>query len=238
MAEEPTNTEPVSTEPVGSEPEPQPTTPVEEPKFNKAQLQQISSIMGNLIKKSIDEQVIPLVSKREPLPTDTSLPDNPAVKQFNERLAEKIYSGDIIGALTEFQKVQERANQNLSKQQQTDLNKAISGLEERPHYKDVHSDLEKMANDLVKKGYPAGPAAELAYQTSVNNFVMGNAGDNSGSLSMISGGRRTITKPDGKLPPQFEKAYQQGKDKGLFTDRKDYVNSLDPRVVAQYGISV
>ena len=210
----------------------------EEPKLNKTQLQQISSVMGSIIKKAIEKDVLPLVNERRETeavlsPTQT---DNPAYEKFNERLSQKMYSGDIAGALQDYLNVHEKANQNLTKKQQTDLNKDISSHQEKPHYKDVFPEMDKMAKEFVANGYPTGPAADLAYEKSVNSFLMNRGQDNSASLAMETGGRRTVTPSTGKLPPQFEKAYQQGKDKGLFTDRKDYVANLDPRVRSQYGI--
>ena len=241
MADEPTITEPVDPAPVDPVDPPvdpvDPQDPPEEPKFNKAQLQQLSSIMGNMIKKTVEDTVTPLLNTRQvnPLSDDTA-PNNPALAQFNEKLQEKIFSGDVVGAFQDFLSVNDRANKNLSQQQQTDLNKVISKYDEKPYYKDVFPDFEKRAKDLVsKKGYPVEAAAELAYQTSVSAHLV-NAQKPHGNLDMTIGGKRTFSKETGKLPEQFEKAYQRDKAKGLFKDRKDYVESLSPQVRAQYEI--
>lgn len=237
MADEPTNAEPVDAEPVDpvdGEPEPEPQ---DEAKLNKTQLQQISSVMGALIKKSIEKEVIPLINQpREAESLTNATSDNPAYQKFNERLQEKIYQGDVVGAFQDFMNINRKAEQNLTKKQQTELNKSLSAYEEKPNYKDVFPEMSKMANEYVANGYPPGPAAELAYEKSLNSFLMGKRQDNSASLAMETGGRRPTPSNSGKLPPQFEKAYQQGKAKGLFKDRKEYADNLDPRVRAQYGI--
>ena len=163
-------------------------------------------------------------------------PDNPAYQKFNEKLYEKFIQGDVVGAFQDYLNVYEKANQNLTKKQQNELNKSISGFEDKPNYKDVYPEMNKMAQEYMANGYPPGPAAELAYEKSLNSFLMGKRQDNSASLAMETGGRRPTPSTSGKLPPQFEKAYQQGKAKGLFSDRKEYIENLDPRVRAQYGI--
>ena len=120
-----------------------------------------------------------------------------------------MFGGDITGALQDYLNVHEKANQNISKRQQTDLNKQLSSYEDKPHYKEVFSDMDKMANQFMEKGYPAGPAAELAYEKCVNSHLSSNTVDNSGSMAMETGGRRVTNMPTGKLPPDFEKSYQQ-----------------------------
>ena len=233
MADEPTGTEPVE--------DAEPDQPVDEPqepaeqKLNKVQLQQISSVVGSIVKKAIEKDVMPLMSQpREP--ESYATPDNPAYQKFNERLSERLFSGDVAGALQDYLNVHEKANKNLSQKQKTELNRHISSYEDRPYYKDVYAEVDKRAKEYVANGYPPGPAADLAYEKSVNAFLMSKAPDNSGSLAMESGGRRSTKTQGSKLPPQFEKAYQQGKEKGLFKDRNEYIENLDPRVRQTYGI--
>jgi len=237
MAEENENAETVETETVESETV---ETETEEPKLNKTQLQQISSVTGNIVKgaieKAIKDDVLPMLQQRQ-VETNVPASDTPAYQKFNEKLAEKFFAGDISGAFQDYLNVHEKANQNITKRQKTDLNKHLSSYEDKPHYKDVFSDMEKLANKFMENGYPAGPAAELAYEKSVNSHLTSKPVDNTGNLAMETGGRRTVSVPTGKLPPDFERSYQQGKAKGLFKDRKDYIENLDPRIRAQYGIA-
>jgi hypothetical protein len=233
---EPVVTEPVVVDPPNDPPQDPPQDPPADEKFNKAQMQQISSVMGNLIKKAIDENVAPMIQQQR-APMDTGDTTNPAVQKFNEQLQEKIFAGDVMGAFDDYAKVKKQANQNLSNQQQTELNKAISGFEEKPFYKEVHKDFEKMAKNLMsEKGYPVEAAAELAYQTVTNKHMVNAQSGENGSLNMTTGGKRTFTPNTGKLPEQFEAAYQRDKAKGLFKDRKDYISSLSPQVRKQYEI--
>lgn len=206
-----------------------------EPKFNKAQMQQISSVMGNMIKKVMDESVVPMLQQK---PDMLQAPnDDPALANFNEKLQGKIFAGDVVGALQDFMNVSEKATKSLSDKQQTALNKQISGYEEKPFYKDIFPKFEKLARQLVsKKGYPVDAAAELAYQTATTEHLVNVQSGNAGNLNMTTGGKRTFTPNEGKLPEQFEAAYQRDKEKGLFKDRKDFISSLSPQVRKQYEI--
>ena len=225
-----------------AEPVEEPTEPVEveepkeEPKFNKTQLQQISSITGNLLKRYIEDEVMPAVERARSVPVlDTKDTSNPAVEKFNNDLQEMILSGNVTGAIDKYLTVKEQAAQNLSQQQKTALNKDLSAFEEKPYYKEVFSDMQKKAQELVSNGYPPGPAANTAYHEAVAKHLMGQSGEHE-NLTMTSGGRRRERAKPTKLPPAFQKAYERDKSKGLFSNEKEYIDNLSPNVRSQYGI--
>ena len=71
-----------------------------------------------------------------------------------------------------------------------------------------------------------------AYAEAHAAHLSGKGEDTDGSLDLASSGRRANTTVPGKLPPEFEKAYQRDKEKGLFKDRKEFVENLSPNVRA------
>jgi hypothetical protein len=211
-------------------------------KFNKTQLQQISSIMGSIMKKQIHETVVPMIEnssasvKPSPNLTDTS---NPTIKKFNEELLEQMLSGDVTGAIEKYNKVQAQATQNLDATRQAQLNKATGALSDKPHYGEIKDEVNKHAAEAMKRGYPPEPAAEYGYTMAVNAKLQKQiSGDDDGSaLHLESGGRFIPTvKSKGKLPPLFEEAYQRDKAKGLFKDRKEFIANLAPQIRVEHGL--
>ena len=209
----------------------------EEVGFNKKQMQQIGSVLGNMLKKSIENDVMPVIeSNRRAEPNlYTGGGDNPAKKMFNERLQEMIFSGDVMGAIEEVQRVQQRANQNLTQQQTSALNKELTGYAERDNYKDIYSEMEGMAKQLVGEGWPPKAAAEHAYAKSRMNFLAGGSSDGS-AFEMTTGGRRVPSQKKPKLPPQFKAAYERDKAKGLFKTEQEFIDNLAPQVRAELGL--
>jgi hypothetical protein len=208
----------------------------EEPKFNKTQLQQLSSITGNLIKKVVDEQIMPVIEQNKPKDVNLKTADNenPAKKMFNEQLFEQIMQGDVLGAFEKYTDTMKKADQSLSQAQQQELTKQLHSYSEKPHYKDVYPEMEKMAKDLINEGWPAKAAAETSYFKSVALHQGGN--DFRGSLGMTTGSRRTPTKKAPKLPPQFKEAFERDKDKGLFKTEQEFIDKLAPQIRKQYGL--
>ncbi|MHC4951867.1 MAG: hypothetical protein ACYTEU_12930 [Planctomycetota bacterium] len=213
----------------------------EDVKFNKTQLQQISSIMGSIIKKQIDENVTPLIEtstvRQSPDATDVS---NPGVRdKFSADLLDQALSGDFFGAVEKAISLRNRADANLSETRKTELVKDSRSYEDKPYYNDVKLEMDRLAAEAAAKGYPAKPANELAYNTAVREHLekkyVGNIDE--GSLQLETGGRYTpASKGKAKLPPQFEEAYQRDKAKGHFKNRQEFLDNLSPQVRAQYEI--
>lgn len=209
-------------------------------KLSKEALQQIASMTGRLIKKQLDETVMPLLQKttEEPV-TNTGVADNQtALDKFNEQLQEKIFSGNVTGAMAMYNQVNEQTKTNLAKNQQTQTAKAIASYSDRPYYKEIYQNMTKIAQEAVGKGFPPDAAAEHAYEKAkAGHFEkqLGGGKDTDG-LEMLTGGRRTSTTKTPKLPPAFKEAYARDKAKGLFKDEQDYINHLSPRVREAHGL--
>lgn len=218
-----------------------PQAPPAEPQkpFTEQQEQYIGSWLGRIVKKQIDESVLPHIQQQQSV---TQPPvDGNAMKQFNERLQEKIFAGDVTGAFQDFMAVQDQAKQNITKTQKVQTDRAITSYSDKPYYKDIYQDMEKIARDTVAQGFPPEAAALFAYNTAKGNYLEtkisgGGSDDREGSLDMLPGGKRQQVKKTAKLPAQFKAAYERDKKRGLFKDEQDYINNLSPAIRQKYGI--
>ena len=207
----------------------------DEVKFSKAQMQQVGSVMGNMLKKAIEENVLPLINKKPEPDVYATTDNNPAFQKFNEQLQEKILSGDVMGAFDDYQKVKDRASKNLTNSQTQALNKELNNYTEKEDYKDVYADMQKLSGDLVQQGWPPKAAAEHAYTKASLAFLKGGSIPDGGAFEMTTGGRRVPAGKKPKLPPEFKAACERDIAKGLFKDEKEFIDNLDPRIRKAHG---
>ena len=212
----------------------EPTDPADPQKpFNAEQEQYIGSWLGRIVKKQIEESVLPHL-QQSPTQVPTQEPD--ALNKFNEKLQEKIFSGDVMGALNMAQNVQKQADQTLSKQKTIETDRALTALSDQPFYKDTFGEAQKIAHDAVQAGYPPGPAAEYAYNKAKASFLERKlSGDNEG-LNLSDGGKPPTRTKTPTLPPEFKRACKRDIAKRLFKNEKEYIEHLSPSIRAKYGI--
>jgi hypothetical protein len=218
-------------------------------KFNSEQLQQLGSMFGTIIQKhvndAVENQVKPIL-RGSPAPTGTGtggfgndgeIQNNPAYSQLNEKLLERFMGGDVLGTYLEMDKLRKAAQKNLTEGQKKSLSQELTRYAEKPNYKDIFPNMEQMASMLVEKeGYPPEAAARLSFEACRANYLEGKSRGGDGSLDLGSSGKRTTPTSTGKLPPQFEDAYQRDKAEGLYKNRKEYIEGLDPRVRVQHNL--
>jgi hypothetical protein len=211
----------------------------DEPKFSKVQLEQISTIMGRIVKKQIEEDVIPKLKREEPVNSYVPpVQQEDAVKKFNEQLQEKIFAGDVLGALQLAGQVQENAKQNLTKTKQTQTEKALISYSEKPFYKDIYSDMKTIALDAVNQGYPPEAAGEYAYHKAKADYLEKglNRDDGEGSLDMVGGGRSAPRTKKAALPQHMKDAAARDIQQGLYKDESEWIKALHPSIRKQYAI--
>ena len=209
----------------------------EEPSFSKKQMEQLATLVGRISKKQLDENVIPLIQARREEPIQPQPAQNDAIKAFNETLQQKIFDGDVLGAIQMATDVQTRARDTLTKTQVREVEKNIVSFSDKPFYKDIHSDMDKIAKEAIAQGVPPDWAAEHAYHKALSDHLSGSRNSNEdGSLDMIGGGKQRKTTKEPKLPDNFKAAFERDKDRGLVKDEKEWIALLSPKVRAQIGI--
>lgn len=221
--------------------------PVEEPsnneqpeelKFSKLQMEQLATLVGRISKKQLEENVIPLISRREE-PINSMEQQNETIKEFNDKLQQKIFDGDVLGAIQMATDVQNRAKDTLTKTQIREVEKNIVSYSDKPFYKDIYSDMDKIAKDAIIQGVPPEWAVEHAYHKALADYLSGNRINNNddGSLDMVTGGKqykRSGKEP--KLPEDFKNACARDIASGLFKNEKEWIDNLSPKVRGQLGI--
>jgi len=211
----------------------------DEPSFSKKQMEQLSTLTGRIIKKQFDENVMPLINRREEPVYRPPMNDGAdTLKKFNETLQQKIFEGDVLGAMQMAADVQARAKENLSKTQITEANRLITSYADKPFYKDIHSDMDKITKDAIGQGVPPEWAVEHAYQKSLAGHLQGTRSSDGeeGSLGMLGGGAAPRRSKETKLPTEFKDACARDITKGLVKDEKEWISLLSPSIRKQYNI--
>lgn len=208
----------------------------EEPSFSKKQMEQLATLVGRISKKQLDENVIPLIQTRREEPMEQQ---NETIKAFNDKLQQKIFDGDVLGAIQMATDVQNRAKESLTKTQIREVEKNIVSYSDKPFYKDIYSDMDKIAKDAIIQGVPPEWAVEHAYHKALSDHLSGNriSNNDDGSLDMVSGGKqykRSGKEP--KLPDEFKNACARDIASGLFKNEKEWIDNLSPKVRGQLGI--
>jgi len=209
-------------------------------KFSKAQLQQLSSITGSILKRQLEENVLPFLNKEEALPVsyrENEGGESP-LQQKNREFHEQILSGNVIEAVQGITSILESAKSNLTQKQKIDTDKAITTYSSQPFYKDIQPEMRNIAHKAVERGYPPGAAAEYAYFKARTEYSENRQSDDqeATSLSMIGSGRRSPETKEPKLPPEFKDAFERDKEKGLFKDEADYIACLSPKTRKAHGL--
>ena len=216
------------------------------PLFNEEQVkwldQHIGSFAGKISAKQIEEKVMPHLNRSPDTPS-TNIPNagsENAMTRFNEQLQQKIFDGDVMGAMQMAQDVRERAKTNLSNAQKVETDKLITALSEQPYYKEIFSDVKDIAHKNVSKGIPPQVAVELAHAQAKANHLEKQMGGGSGAdtdnLGMLGGGKPS---PKGKgvtLSPEMKAAAQRDIADGLYKNEKEWADNLDPKIRKQYGL--
>jgi len=218
--------------------DPSPAEAPTEPDVNKlseAQLQQVGSYAGRIAAEQIDKKVMPLIQNmQQPQPQAPSgTPGN-----LNEELQEMIFAGDVTGAFEKFTKIQAQANTHQQKERDVATKRAVTEHSDKPYYKDIYPEMEKLSATLVSQGYPPKAAADMAYQTAKANHLESQVSGGNPSLSMSSGSpRRGAPRSTSiQLPAAFKAAAERDIAKGLFKDEADYINNLSSGIREKYGI--
>ena len=204
--------------------------------FTPEEQQFIGSWMGRMVKKQIEESILPEIQRLQPQAPQQMQGSPDALAKFNETLQEKIFSGDVMGAFRMMQQVQDTAKIQITKQQKVAADRAITQYSDKPFYKDVYQDMQKIAHEAVGNNYPPEVAAELAYNKAIAQRSINKAKQDPSKLTVLSGGGKGPKVQTPKLPDAFKAAAKRDIAKGLFKNEAEYIDHLSPQVRQKYGI--
>ena len=205
--------------------------------FTPEQEQYMGSWMGRIIKKQIEESIVPLVNQVASKPTYSPQNDSGDVlKKFNDEISEQLYT-DPVAAIQKVINAIKASETQLTKAQTVQVDKAITSFSEDPLYKDIYQDVKAIAHERAGKGYPADAAADYAFTKAKLNYMEKKSGPgDEGGFDLSDGGRQTRNTKAPKLPLEFKKAYERDKSKGLFKNEAEYIAGLSPAIRAKYDI--
>uniref|UniRef100_A0A6H1ZRA3 Uncharacterized protein n=1 Tax=viral metagenome TaxID=1070528 RepID=A0A6H1ZRA3_9ZZZZ len=204
--------------------------------FTPEEQQFIGSWMGRMVKKQIEESILPEIQRLQPQAPQQMQGSPDALAKFNETLQEKIFTGDVMGAFRMMQQVQDTAKIHISKQQKIAVDRAVTSFSDKPFYKDIYPEMQKIANEAVGNNYPPAVAAELAYNKAIAERSIRKASKDPGKLAVLQGGGKGPKVQTPKLPDAFKTAARRDIAKGIFKDEADYIANLSPNIREKYGI--
>ena len=207
--------------------------------FTPEQEQYIGSWMGRIIKKQFDENVLPHIRQPQEVTHTATNPDD-AMKAFNEKVQEKLFSGDAVGAMDMVMNLKDRARQNLTQNQNMNLMRGLVTYSDKAYYEDIQPEMQKIAKERVAEGYPVDAALKTAYAEAKASFLENKLGGGDGDtkgLGLTGGGKQPPrgNKPV-KLTPEFERACKRDIADGLYKNQEEWVKGLSPKVKERIGL--
>jgi len=179
-----------------------------------------------------------LAEARKPAIQPNTGHQDSAMKAMDDKWAERILQGDVAGVLEEYTNLRRTAEEILSRKNVTELDMALSGLEEKnvKYIKEVKDGVRKVAASLLGQGYSPQDAVAFAYEKARADHLdklvgsSGDAGFDSASLETSTGGSKheDAGARKGKLNSEGKKAWE--KNKTYFKDEAEFIATMSPRV--------
>jgi len=215
------DTTPVAVDQEPIDQEPKKFEPPEEQK------QYFGSWMGRMVKKQFEESINPQIEEIKSLLSKKNEPTG-------EELTEKILNGGAKEVFQQLLREEKQKEITLKAAQEKDLQKAMTGFSDDPLYKDVYADAQKLAKEAMSKGYPVGPATELAMAKAKEQYFISRDPDL--SLKMSGSGKPQPRQKKKELPSHMKAAAARDIADGLFKDEAEYIDNLTPDVRARNGL--
>jgi hypothetical protein len=230
--------------PPGAPPEgkpPEGAPPKDTKPFTPEQEQYLGSWLGRIVAKQIEEKVLPDLTNtiQQHQPQFTPDQTQEVLKKFNEELQQKIFEGNVVDAFDLYSNMRARSQDILTTQQKTMTAKELTGYAEKPYYKEIYSDMKKIAEDVVRDGFAPKAAAEYAYHKAKAEHLEAKLrGDTDDSdLGFVEGGKQSQRRERlNPLPPRFKEAMDRDIQDGIIKDEAEFRKQLHPAIRKQYGI--
>lgn len=199
-------------------------TPQQERYFSKMldeQNQKLTSHFGRIVSEQFEKKVMPKIPSVDP-------------DKLNEELSNRLFGGDVTGTILKVVEERERNKAKLENDKIEAIQTELVKYKDQPLYKEIYADAENLAKEAVRKGYPPGPAAELAVEKARSSFLLNK--DPEHRLSMSGGGKPQPRVKAIELPADLKAAAARDIGDGIFKDEADYIKNLSPATRARYGL--
>jgi len=190
----------------------------EEPKISDMTQQQFMSWMGRInaeqVNKGISENMGAII--KELKGSNTTAPGTDDTTDFDSLLTKP--KETIRSILNEIR----NEDKNLTEQAIGKMNIEIQKHSEDPDFKDIYSDVVKIAKERIGRGFPIKEAVETAKDAARLNLLQGKAVDTE-DLGMLEGGRNKGRSKVAKLTPAEEAACVRDINDGVFKTKEEWI---------------
>jgi hypothetical protein len=182
----------------------------------------MTSHFGRIVTKQMDEKYMPKIKESQIDP-----------EQLKEQLSTEFLT-DPEGTINKMLDKREQDRKTVADKKLELVSEEMKKFEDRPLFSETQKEIEKLAGEALEKGYPPGPAVELAYEKAKSNHLINRDPDL--RLAMSPPGSPKPREKKTKMPQEFKAAAQRDIAAGLFKDEQDYLDNLSQDVKARYGL--
>ena len=187
---------------------------------------------GRLVASQLDKKVMPLLQE-----LSDRLGQRPQPSSSNPDLQEMIFGGDVGGAIDRHLADKTANERAIIEAQNKAADKLIVGYAEDPLYNDIHPEMDKIAKEKIRKGWPPEAAVVHARAAAETSFLRRKLyPDEHEGLEMASGGRQKKRVKKVGLPDMYKAACQRDIADGIVKDEAEYIRNMSPAIRRQYGL--
>jgi len=193
---------------------------------------QVQSWFGRInkeqITKQFDEKVMPILNELKTGRQDTD------TSQLSEDMQNLMFTDPEKFFEMGMEKYQKKVK-NVTDLKTKSIDEAILGHSEDPLYREIHSEMKKIAISKAREGWPPEAAVTYAKSEAEKNYLKRQAGDDN-DLEMLSGGGSPSRKKKVSLPPKLKEACMRDIRDGIVKDEADFIKAMSPKLREIYGV--
>ena len=161
--------------------------------------------------------------------------NNIDLEKINEQLSSQLYGGDVTGAVNKIIDDRDATSKKLFQDKLVAMTSELERYKEDPMFDKISKSVNELAQDAMEnKGFPPGPAVDVAFQTAKANYFENKDPDY--RLNMAGTGKRTRRTKTPTLPETFKAQAAKDINSGLFKNEADWMEALSPGQKEKYGI--
>lgn len=154
-------------------------------------------------------------------------------EKLNDQLSTKFLT-NVEGTFNELLDKREADNKKIRDEKLEAISTEMEKFSDKPLFKETEDAVRKIAEEAIGKGFPPGPAVELAVEKAKSSFLMNR--DPEYKLDMSGPGKQIPRVKEKKMPEALKAAANRDIASGLFKDEAEYINELAPHIKEKYGL--
>ena len=154
-------------------------------------------------------------------------------EKINDNLSTKFLT-NVEGTFNELMDKREANGRKVKDEKLNLITTEMDKYSDQPLFKETEEDIKKIAKEAIDKGFPPGPAVELAMEKAKVNHLMNR--DPEYKLEMSGPGRAIKKIKVKKMPEALKAAAARDIASGYFKDEAEYIEKLTPAIREKYGL--